>query len=432
MRRSRINIVTLGCSKNLVDSEKLMAGIVAGGYDVTHDSPPESARVAIINTCGFINDAREESVDTILRFVEARKKGVIDRLFVTGCLAERYRSELQKEIPEVDRFFGVNHFEAIIRELNLGLRDQQRVERVITGPGHYAYLKVSEGCNRRCAFCAIPMIRGIHRSVPEKEILREAGWLAERGVRELILIAQDLTYYGMDLSGTRTIAMLTEKLAALNHFDWIRLHYLYPAGFPESLIRVIRDIPEVCRYIDMPVQHISDKILGMMNRGHGRRATMKLLERLRNEIPGAAIRTTLIVGHPGEGEAEFRELYEFVREFRFERLGVFAYSHEENTPAGNSFADEIDNEVKNERVAAIMELQQQISSDHNALMRGRIIDVMFDRREGEWLVGRSEFDSPEVDQEILVPDDPQTETGTLRRVKITGSGEFDLFGEIIS
>lgn len=432
MKRSKINIVTLGCSKNLVDSEKLMAKIVAGGYQVTHDSPPGSARVAIINTCGFIADAREESIDTILRFAEARKKGSIDRLYVTGCLAERYRDELRREIPEVDNYFGVNHLDAIIRELDLKLQDTARESRVITGPGHYAYLKVSEGCNRGCAFCAIPMIRGKHRSVEMELLLEEARYLSARGVRELILIAQDLTYYGMDICGERQIALLTERLASMKLFDWLRLHYLYPAGFPESLIPVFRDIPGVCRYIDIPLQHISDRVLKIMRRGHNSNDTRKLLYRIREEIPGAAIRTTLIVGHPGEGEKEFGELYEFVRDFRFERLGVFAYSHEENTPAGNKYSDEISEDVKAERIASIMELQQQISADINSAMTGEVIDVMIDRREGDWLVGRSEFDSPGVDQEILVPITPQIETGTLRKIRITGSGDFDLFGEPVS
>jgi len=424
--------VTLGCSKNLVDSEKLMAGITAGGYHVIHDAPVDSAPVAIINTCGFINDAKVESIDTILRFVEARKAGVIKKLYVTGCLAQRYRDDLAREIPEVDNYFGISHFTNIIRELNVKPDLSLPDERILTGPGHYAYLKVSEGCSRSCAFCAIPMIRGKHVSRPAEDILSEARYLADMGVKELILIAQDLTYYGVDIYGERRIDRLVRQLSDLKLFEWIRLHYLYPADFPDSLIPVIRDIPEVCRYIDIPVQHINDRVLEMMNRKHNARETTALLERIRKQLPGAAIRTTLIVGHPGEGDTEFRELYDFVREFRFDRLGVFAYSHEEKTPGNKKYRDETTEDAKNERVAAIMEIQQDISSTLNRKMTGKVIPVMIDRREGEWLIGRTEFDSPEIDQEILVPLSPEIKTGTIYSVRINDSGDFDLFGEIIS
>ncbi|MFO7574377.1 MAG: 30S ribosomal protein S12 methylthiotransferase RimO [Bacteroidales bacterium] len=429
---NKVNIVTLGCSKNLVDSEKLMAGISAGGYRVIHDAPVDSAPIAIINTCGFINDAKEESIDTILRFVEARKAGLVKKLYVTGCLAQRYREELAREIPDVDNYFGISHFTNIIRELNIGPGLNVPDERILTGPGHYAYLKVSEGCSRNCSFCAIPMIRGRHVSRTSEDILSEAAYLADLGVKELILIAQDLTYYGVDIYGERRIDTLVRQLSDLKLFEWIRLHYLYPAEFPDSLISVIRDIPEVCRYIDIPVQHINDRVLKMMNRKHNRKETITLLNRLRDQIPGAVIRSTLIVGHPGEGDEEFRELFDFVRDFRFDRLGVFAYSHEENTPGNNKYPDETTDDIKNERVAALMEIQQEISSSLNREMTGKVVSVMIDRREGEWLTGRTEFDSPEIDQEILVPYSPEIKTGTIYNVRINDSGEFDLFGEIVS
>lgn len=432
MKKTKVNIVTLGCSKNLVDSEKIMAGISAGGYTVIHDAPADSAPIAIINTCGFISDAKEESIETILKFVEARKSGSIRKLYVTGCLAQRYRKDLELEIPEVDNYFGISHFDQIIGELNIGLNDHLPNERILTGPGHYAYLKVSEGCSRKCSFCAIPMIRGRHVSRTSEDIISEARYLAERGVRELILIAQDLTYYGVDLYGERRIDTLVKDLSDLKIFDWIRLHYLYPAEFPDSLIPVVRDNPDVCRYIDIPVQHINDRVLKMMNRKHNRNETITLLHRLRKEIPGAAIRTTLIVGHPGEGDEEFRELYDFVRDFRFDRMGVFAYSHEEKTPGGRKYLDETADKIKNERVSALMELQQEISSGLNLEMTGKVFSVMIDRREGEWLTGRTEFDSPEIDQEVLVPYSAEIKTGTIYNVMITGSGEFDLFGEIVS
>lgn len=399
---------------------------------MVHDAGVDSARVAIINTCGFIDDAKEESIETILRFVEARTSGRIDRLYVTGCLSQRYHKSLKEEIPEVDAYFGVSNLPEIIEELKIEQGSPRNHERIITGPGHYAYMKVSEGCDRSCSFCAIPMIRGRHVSRPVEELVAEARYLSEKGVRELILIAQDLTFYGMDIYGERRIDSLVKELTDMKLFDWVRLHYLYPSQFPESLLPVIKEIPEVCRYIDIPLQHISDKMLKIMNRNHTSHQTIELLRKIRKEIPGAAIRTTLIVGHPGEGEAEFRELCDFVREFRFERLGVFAYSHEENTPGAKKFEDEHDSELKQTRVSELMEIQQEISSEINASLVGEVMNVMFDRREGEWLVGRTEFDSPEIDQEVLVPDNNEIKTGTLIPVRITGSGEFDLFGVLVT
>jgi ribosomal protein S12 methylthiotransferase len=431
MNSKRINVVTLGCSKNLVDSEKMMKQLQSGGYEVVHDDPLKGASVVIINTCGFINDAKEESIDTILKYVKARKAGRLEKLYVTGCLSQRYADDLRKEIPEVDEYFGVNSLPEIIASLQAGSQSAQMGDRFLTGPGHYAYLKVSEGCDKKCAFCAIPMIRGKHISRPLEELLDEAVILSDMGVRELILIAQDLTYYGMDLYNKRSVAELVEKLDALNRIDWIRLHYLYPSSFPLHLLSIIKNLPKVCKYIDLPVQHISDRVLKNMARSHSSMATRDILEKIRKEIPEAAIRTTLIVGHPGEEESDFEQLRNFVREFRFNRLGVFTYSHEENTPAGNRYDDLIPQEVKEDRKAEIMAIQQEISTELNSKMVGRSLPVIIDRREGEWLIGRTEHDSPEIDQEVLIPFSAKIKTGTINQVKITGSGDFDLFGELL-
>ena len=431
MIRKKINVVTLGCSKNLVDSEKMMVKLQAGGYEVVHDSLAEDSSVVIVNTCGFINDAKEESVNTILSFVKAKQLGKIDKLFVTGCLSQRYADVLRAEIPEVDDYFGVNSLSEIVDKLEVVTHSEITGDRILTGPGHYAYLKVSEGCDKKCAFCAIPMIRGKHISRPFEELLDEATILSEKGVKELILIAQDLTYYGMDIYGKRSVTELVRKIAARDQFDWIRLHYLYPSSFPVSLLEAIREIPSVCNYIDLPIQHISDKVLKMMNRSHSSSQTIKLLENIRKQLPDAAIRTTLIVGHPGEKKNDFEELLKFVKEFRFDRLGVFTYSHEEKTPAGIKYSDDVNNKTKEERRSIIMEVQQEISTYRNSGMIGCELRILIDRREGDWLVGRSEYDSPEIDQEILIPFAPQIKTGTFNRIRITGSGDFDLYGEII-
>jgi len=429
MRNKKINIVTLGCSKNIVDSEKLLKQIRAGGFSITHDSDNYDAQTVIINTCGFINDAKEESIDTILRFVKTREAGKIENLYVIGCLAERYMNPLRKEIPEVDGYFGVNSMEAILKELGTGYRNQFSNERILTGPGHYAYLKVSEGCDRICAFCAIPSIRGRCISRPVEELVSEAESLALMGVKELILIAQDLSYYGLDLYKTQKLPQLVSELLKLESFEWIRLHYLYPSNFPVDLIPIIRENPAVCRYIDIPVQHISDKMLMIMKRSHNRRETESILSKLRDEIPGAAIRTTLIAGHPGETGNEFRELKEFVKEFRFDRLGVFAYSHEEGTYSYNNYYDDVPENVKDRRVKELMDLQQTISAELNEKLRGQILKVIIDRREGDYLVGRTEFDSPEVDQEVLVPADYNLKPGIFYDIMITESADYDLFGK---
>jgi len=428
MQKNKINIVTLGCSKNLVDSEKLLRQINAGGFEVVHNSDSNDNATVIINTCGFINDAKEESIDTILKYVKAQKAGQLENLYVMGCLAERYMDALKTEIPEVKKYFGVNNMNDILRELGVTMQQELLTERTITGPGHFAYLKVSEGCDRTCAFCAIPAIRGKYISRPIEELEREARELAGRGVKELILIAQDLSYYGLDLYHNQRLPELVERLLRIKDFEWIRLHYLYPANFPFELIPIIRDNPRVCKYIDIPVQHISDNMLGLMKRSHNRKETLKVLERLRNEIPEAVIRTTLIAGHPGETEQDFRELSDFIAEFRFDRLGVFAYSHEEDTFSYINYKDDVPDDVKEARVAELMELQQGISEELNLKKRGEVLKVLIDRKEGEFHIGRTEFDSPEVDQEVLISSEYNIKPGQFCNIRITGSTEFDLYG----
>lgn len=430
MHKKKLNIVTLGCSKNRVDSEKLLKQAENSGFTVLHDREEADSDIVIINTCGFINDAKEESIDTILRFSQARERGEIGKLYVMGCLSERYRDDLRSEIPVVDSWFGVNDPAAILRSLGGEFRDKLYPERFITTPGHYAYLKVSEGCNRTCAFCAIPGIRGKYISSSIDDLATESTALAEAGVKELILIAQDLSYYGIDLYGRQMLLPLLERLSAIKGIEWIRLHYLYPTNFPEDLIEYIRDNPKICPYIDLPVQHISDKVLKMMRRSHSGSETRRLLEKIRKELPGAAIRTTMITGHPGEGEREFRELVDFVREFRFNRLGVFAYSHEEDTYGFRNYKDSVSDRIKRSRADEIMAVQQQISTELNEEMKGVETDIIIDRREGIWMVGRTRHDSPEVDQEVLVQATGSgISPGDIIRVKITGSTEFDLIAE---
>jgi ribosomal protein S12 methylthiotransferase len=429
MNSKKINIVTLGCSKNVVDSEKLLKQLHAGGYEVIHNSDDTSAETVIINTCGFINDAKEESVDTILKFVKAQKAGNIDNLYVMGCLSERYADALKHEIPEVKKYFGVNNINDILSELGLKFRNELSTDRTITGPGHYAYLKISEGCDRVCAFCAIPHIRGKYISRPMDELVQEASKLAESGVKELILIAQDLSYYGLDIYKRQALPQLVTELLKIKSLEWIRLHYLYPSNFPFELIEIMNENPRVCRYIDIPVQHITDNVLNKMKRSHDRKETIAILNTLRNEIPGAVIRTTLIAGHPGETEQDFIELKNFISEFRFDRLGVFAYSHEEDTYSYKEYEDEISEEVKEERVAELMEIQQNISAELNESAVGKILKVIIDRKEGEFFIGRTEFDSPEIDQEVLIGSEYKLIPGNFYNILITKSTEFDLYGE---
>jgi ribosomal protein S12 methylthiotransferase len=429
MNNKKINIVTLGCSKNIVDSEKLLKQLNAGGYEVIHNADEKGAGTVIINTCGFINDAKEESVDTILRFVKAQKSGQIANLYVMGCLSERYADALKHEIPEVKKYFGVNNLNGILKELGLNIRKDLFTDRTITGPGHYAYLKISEGCDRSCAFCVIPAIRGKYISRPIEELVTEASQLAGNGVKELILIAQDLSYYGLDLYRKQSLPDLVTELLKISSLEWIRLHYLYPANFPVGLIALMRENPRICRYIDIPIQHITDNMLGLMKRSHNRNETISILNKLRREIPGAVIRTTLIAGHPGETEQDFLDLKYFISDFRFERLGVFAYSHEEDNYSYNNYNDDIPSDEKEARVAELMEIQQNISAELNESLVGKTFKVIIDRKEGEFFVGRTEYDSPEVDQEILISAEHLLEPGNFYNILLTKSTEFDLYGE---
>jgi ribosomal protein S12 methylthiotransferase len=405
-----------------------MRQLTAGGFDVIYDSEDTSAGTVIINTCGFIKDAKEESIDTILKFVRAREKKQIDNLYVMGCLAERYINELRKEIPEVKKYFGVNNIADVLKELGLTLRDDLLTDRMLSGPAHYAYLKISEGCNRTCAFCAIPAIRGKYISRPVEELVKEAHALADAGVKELILIAQDLSYYGLDLYKKQALTDLVSELVKIESIEWIRLHYLYPANFPMELISLMKENPKICRYIDIPVQHISDRMLGLMRRSHNRRETESVLNKIRTELPDAVIRTTLIVGHPGETEKDFLELKKFITDFRFDRLGVFGYSHEEDTYSYREYSDDIADDVKESRVSELMQLQQEISAQLNEERTGKSFRVIIDRREGEFFIGRTEYDSPEVDQEVLIPAEYDLIPGNFYNIMINQVTDFDLYG----
>jgi len=425
-----VNLITLGCAKNLVDSEKLLQQLRYNGFEVYHDSDVLTDTV-IINTCGFISDAKAESVDTILRFVEAKKNGQIRKLIVTGCLSQRYADELIKEIPEVDAFFGVHQEPGIIKYLegkyNYGIWH----ERFLTTPSHYSYLKISEGCNRNCSFCIIPSIRGKQVSLPVEIILREAEFLSDRGVKELILVAQDLISYGMDIYRKKAIGELLKELTQLKKIEWIRLHYIYPLGFPpEEISGFINSSPKICKYLDIPIQHISDRILKEMKRGHGRSEIESLLKKVRENVPDIAIRSTLITGFPGESEKEFDELRRFIINARFERLGVFSYSEEEGTMAARKLKDDVPEDVKRARKDELLSIQESISLDLNSQKIGRIYRVLIDRKENGFYAGRTESDSPEIDNEVLVPVNSGTLIpGMFYNIRITGASEFDLFGK---
>ena len=435
MKKPIVNIVTLGCSKNKVDSERLAASL-SNRYDIVHDSDKKSD-VVIINTCGFIGDAKEESIDTILEYAELRRTKKIKKLYVTGCLSQRYRKDLQEEIHEVDGFFGVESVQMIAKDIlseELGVRSEElgyNHERILSTPDHYAYLKISEGCNRRCAFCAIPLIRGEHVSVPMADLVKEAELLAKKGVKELILIAQDLTYYGRDIDGQYHIVELVKRLLEIKEFEWIRLHYGYPQGFPDELLDLMNNEPRICNYIDLPLQHISTPILKNMRRGVDKEQTIHFVTNARNRVPGIAFRTTFIVGFPGETEEQFEELCDFVKEMKFERAGVFAYSPEEGTPA-YEMEDDVPEEVKQERVDAIMAIQQNISLETNEKRVGTVEKVLVDRIEGDYYIGRTQYDSPEVDDEILISvDSAELNVGDFVNVKLVKADYFDLYGEVI-
>lgn len=427
----KINVITLGCSKNTVDSEHLMARLAAAGYEVLFDSDRTDAKVVVINTCGFIGDAKQESVDMILRAAAAKQAGKIERLFVVGCLSERYADELRTEIPEVDEYFGARTWDGIVRALGASEDPALATERRLTTPKHYAYLKISEGCNWKCGYCAIPLIRGAHVSVPMEELEEEARKLAAQGVRELMVIAQDTTYYGIDLYGKRMLAELLRRLCRIDGIEWIRLHYAYPTGFPEEVIEAMAAEPKICKYLDIPFQHISDAQLTAMHRRHTKTEAMELIRRLRTAIPDLALRTTLLVGYPGETEADFAELTEFVREVRFERLGVFAYSEEEGTWSAEKLRDDVPEAVKQERVERIMALQNELSLENNRRRVGHTERVVIDSRQGDFYVGRTQYDSPEVDQEILIPvGGKRLLRGHFYDVTVTSAADYDLYGEV--
>lgn len=429
----KINVITLGCSKNTVDSEHLMAQLAAAGYVVVFDSERTDADVVVINTCGFIGDAKWESIEMILSAVAAKQEGRIERLFVIGCLSERYADELRAEIPEVDEYFGVKDWADIVKALGGEYSQELSTERVLSTPKHYAYLKISEGCNWMCGYCAIPLIRGKHVSVPMEDVLKEARSLAAKGVKELMVIAQDTTYYGIDLYGKRRLADLLSELCRVEGIEWIRLHYAYPAAFPEDVIEVMAREPKICKYLDIPFQHISDNILSAMKRRHDKAEALELIKRLRKAIPDIALRTTLLVGYPGETEQDQTELEEFVREVRFDRLGVFPYSEEEGTYSARELRDDVPDDVKELRAARVMQIQEQISLENNLQRVGRTMRVIVDSRQGDYYVARSEYDSPEVDQEILIPVElRQLRKGGFYEVKITGAEDYDLYGEVVA
>ena len=426
----RINVVTMGCSKNLVDSELFLSQMAANGYQVVHDGGVSDARIVAINTCGFILDAKEESINSILEFVEGKNNGKIDKIFVFGCLSERYKDDLIKEIPEVDGYYGKFQVKKMVEDLKANYNMSLSHQRYQTTPAHYAYLKISEGCNRQCSYCAIPGMTGKHKSIPMEDLVAEAAALAERGVRELLVIAQDLSFYGVDLYKEQKLAELVQRLAFVPGIEWIKLHYAYPAKFPYDLLPVIQTNKKVAKYLDIALQHCSDKMLQLMRRNITKAETLDLIQRIRKEVPGIHLRTTLLVGHPGESEEDFEELKQFVREMRFERLGVFPYSHEEDTYAGENYADDIPVEVKQLRAEAIMAIQQEIALEINSQKIGSVLKVVIDRREEEYFVGRTEYDSPEVDGEVLITGQG-LEIGGYYQVKITDAEEFDLYGEIV-
>lgn len=432
MKKNTIDIITLGCSKNLVDSEHLMRQLEEAGYHVTHDAERPQGEIAVINTCGFIGDAKEESINMILEFAQAKEEGLLKKLYVMGCLSERYLKELAIEIPQVDKFYGKFNWKELLHDLGKNYREELHNERVLTTLAHYAYLKISEGCDRKCSYCAIPIITGRHVSRPMEEILQEVRYLVDRGVKEFQIIAQELTYYGVDLYHKQMLPELVERIADIPGVEWIRLHYAYPAHFPTDLFRVMRERPNVCKYMDIALQHISDNMLQKMRRHVTKEQTYQLIENFRKEVPGIHLRTTLMVGHPGETEADFEELKEFVRKVRFDRMGAFAYSEEEGTFAANNYEDNISQEVKQARLDELMAIQQEISSELSAAKIGRQMKVIIDRVEGDYYIGRTEFDSPEVDPEVLIErNGEQLIIGNFYQVEIVNSDDFDLYGRII-
>ena len=432
IKKNKINVITLGCSKNIYDSEILMGQLAANDIAVEHESEANDSNIIVVNTCGFIDNAKEESINTILDQARRKSNGEIEKLFVTGCLSERYKDDLEKEISDVDQFFGTTDLPKLLQALGADYKHELIGERITTTPKHYAFLKIAEGCDRPCSFCAIPIMRGKHNSKAIENLVIEASKLAKDGVKELILIAQDLTYYGLDLYGKRRLADLLTELSKVSGIDWIRLHYAFPTGFPEDVLDVIKNTSNICNYIDIPLQHINDEVLKSMRRGTNHQKTDKLLKMFREKVPGIAIRTSLIVGYPGETQEQFDEMKEWVRTTKFDRLGVFTYSHEENTHA-HLLVDDVPEEVKHQRAEDIMEVQSQISFDSNQEKIGKTFKVLFDRKEGEYFIGRTEFDSPDVDNEVLVKvQDTYVRIGDFSQVRVVSADHYDLYGEIVT
>ena len=430
-KKNTINVITLGCSKNVYDSEILMGQLKANQMDVKHETS-DDANIVVVNTCGFIDNAKEESVNTILEQIERKEEGKIDKLFVTGCLSERYKPDLEKEMPNVDEFFGTKDLPNLLKSLGADYKHELVGERLTTTPSHYAYLKISEGCDRKCSFCAIPLMRGGHKSTPIEDLVTETEKLAAKGIKELILIAQDLTYYGLDLYKERRLSELMTKLSEVEGIEWIRIHYAFPTAFPEDVLEVIRTNPRICTYMDIPLQHVSDNLLSSMRRGTTMKKTKDLITKFRKEVPGITIRTSLIVGYPGETEKEFQELLDFVEESKFDRLGVFTYSHEENTHAFN-LKDDVPMEVKHQRAEEVMDLQSSISYELNQKRIGETFKVIFDRKEGDYFIGRTEFDSPDVDNEVIVnAKDFYVRLGDFVNIRITKADHYDLYGDVVS
>jgi len=428
-RKTKVNIVTLGCSKNTVDSEVLLAQLKGNGIEAAHESRKDDSNIVVVNTCGFIDNAKQESIDTILRYVEAKREGIVEKVYVTGCLSQRYKDSLEREIPEVDSWFGTRDLSRLLKQLNADYKHELVGERVLTNPGHFAYLKISEGCDRPCSFCAIPLMRGGHVSRPMEELVKEAAHLAKNGTKELLLIAQDSTYYGLDLYKKRALSDLLKKLSDVEGIEWIRLHYAFPTGFPLDVLDTMAERGNICHYLDIPLQHGATKMLKTMRRGTSRQKTTELLHTIREKIPDIAIRTTLIAGHPGETAGDFEEMLDFVEQSRFDRLGVFPYSHEEDT-FSHTLGDDVPDRVKQERADAIMELQQGISLENNHKRIGKTYKVMIDRKEGGQFIGRTEYDSPEVDNEVLIDAKKDyLRIGDFTTVKVTDATEFDLMAE---
>jgi len=431
LKKNKVNVVTLGCSKNIVDSEVLMGQLKANNFDVEHESKHDDSSIVIINTCGFIDNAKQESIDTIIRYADAKKAGLVDKVYVTGCLSERYRPELEKEIPTVDGYFGTRELPRLLKTLKADYKHELVGERLLTTPHHYSYFKISEGCDRPCSFCAIPLMRGGHISKPIEELVKEAKHLAKNGTKELMLIAQDLTYYGLDIYKKRNLSELLKQLSDVEGIEWIRLHYAFPSGFPMDVLDVMNERKNICNYLDMPLQHITDNMLKSMRRGTTKQKTIDLVNEIRNKVPDIAIRTTLIAGYPGETEKDHEEMLVWVEQTRFDRLGIFAYSHEENTHA-YLLKDDVSAKTKQKRTEAVMSMQNGISFDLNQQKVGKIFKVLFDKKEGDYFIGRTEFDSPEVDNEVLVKAAKDfVRVGDFANVKITSAEDYDLYGEVV-